>query len=408
MAQVKAYLDARGRSSEQAAPIKISVTHKGGSALISLGISVRPDEWDAQARKVIKHAQRIAYNSYISKTVSDMEAYILNCQVQGLPLGRNAIALRDQLAKVLSRDEGDDETNDAEPLYYTAYFEEVMARKAKGTATTYLHTLGRIRAFDPRADRLTFEEINKAWLERFGAWLSNQGNSPNTIGIHYRNMRTVFNDAIDNDVATAYPFRRFKIKTVRTAKRSLSVEQIRELFSAQVDETEEQYLDMFKLIFFLIGINMADLVKLKEVTEEGRIEFNRAKTKRYYSIKVEPEALAIINKYRGQGHLLSVLDRYKNHEDFRNRTNKALQRLGGTTQGKQGAKVYRPLFPSLTTYWARHTWATIAASLDIPKETIAQALGHGGNTVTDIYIDFDRRKIDEANRRVIDHVLGLV
>ena len=73
--------------------------------------------------------------------------------------------------------------------------------------------------------------------------------------------------------------------------------------------------------------------------------------------------------------------------------------------GRGGKKVFTPLFPNLTTYWARHTWATIAASLDIPKETIAAALGHGGNTVTDIYIDFDQRKVDEANRKVIDWVL---
>ena len=53
---------------------------------------------------------------------------------------------------------------------------------------------------------------------------------------------------------------------------------------------------------------------------------------------------------------------------------------------------------------ARHTWATIAASLDIPKETIAAALGHGGNTVTDIYINFDQKKVDDANRKVIDYV----
>ena len=56
-------------------------------------------------------------------------------------------------------------------------------------------------------------------------------------------------------------------------------------------------------------------------------------------------------------------------------------------------------------YKARHSWATIAAELEIPKETIAAALGHGGNTVTDIYIDFDRKKVDEANRRVLDWVL---
>jgi integrase len=74
-------------------------------------------------------------------------------------------------------------------------------------------------------------------------------------------------------------------------------------------------------------------------------------------------------------------------------------------EGRGGKKIFKPLFPELTTYWARHTWATIAASLDIPKETIAAALGHGGNTVTDIYIDFDQRKVDDANRRVIDYVL---
>ena len=67
-------------------------------------------------------------------------------------------------------------------------------------------------------------------------------------------------------------------------------------------------------------------------------------------------------------------------------------------------KEITPRFPGISSYWSRHTWATIAASLDIPKETIAAALGHGGNTVTDIYIDFDQRKVDEANRKVIDYV----
>lgn len=62
-------------------------------------------------------------------------------------------------------------------------------------------------------------------------------------------------------------------------------------------------------------------------------------------------------------------------------------------------------WPGLSAYWARHTWATIAASLDIPKETIAHALGHSQHSVTDIYIDFDRTKVDRANRKVLDWVL---
>jgi integrase len=62
---------------------------------------------------------------------------------------------------------------------------------------------------------------------------------------------------------------------------------------------------------------------------------------------------------------------------------------------------------TLTTYDARYTWANIAAGLDIPKETIAQALGHTKPTVTDVYITFDRNKVDKANRMVIDYILNI-
>ena len=65
------------------------------------------------------------------------------------------------------------------------------------------------------------------------------------------------------------------------------------------------------------------------------------------------------------------------------------------------------MFPGLSSYWARHTWATIAASLDIPKETISAALGHEiGSPITSIYIRLDQKKVDEANRMVIDYVNG--
>lgn len=82
-----------------------------------------------------------------------------------------------------------------------------------------------------------------------------------------------------------------------------------------------------------------------------------------------------------------------------------LKKIGIVEKYKNGGKkTCVPLFPQISSYWARHSWATIASSLDIPKDTIAAGLGHGGNTVTDIYINFDQRKVDEANRRVLDWV----
>lgn len=404
MARLKLYLDTR--ASKDNAPLKISVSHKNSTALISTGISISPEHWDKERQEVVKHPRRQMINSVLGKRIAEMELFILSRRNAGQALGKNAGELKELLLREFYTEDvqlDDEDTNEG----YIPYFESYIERKQGKTRETYLHTLGRVCLFDSEVASKGFEDISKEWLERFGIWCAEQGASPNTIAIHYRNMRAVFNDAIDNERTTAYPFRRFKIKTVKTAKRSLTVEQLRQLFNVEVDETERKHLDMFKLIFYLMGINMVDLAGLREITPEGRVEFNRSKTKRFYSMKVEPEALELIERYRGEGYLLNILDRWKSHEDFRRKINKSLQRLGGTevVDRKTGRKEYRPLFPELTTYWARHTWASIAASLDIPKETIAQALGHGGNSVTDIYIDFDRRKVDEANRKVLDYVL---
>ena len=186
-------------------------------------------------------------------------------------------------------------------------------------------------------------------------------------------------------------------------KRSLSIEQLRQLRDYPVEPYQEKYRDMFMLIFYLRGINVCDLSLLKTI-DDGRINYRRSKTGKLYSINVEPEALAIINKYRGTNHLLYILDKYKNHEDYYRRLNRELKKIGPFTVTGHGKKTYTPLFPGISSYWARHTWATIAAEIDIPKETIAAGLGHGSNTVTDIYIKFDEKKVDVANRKIIDAI----
>jgi integrase len=155
-----------------------------------------------------------------------------------------------------------------------------------------------------------------------------------------------------------------------------------------------------------MGINNIDLCSLKEIVK-GRIEFHRTKTNHFFSMKVEPEAMEIIKKYHGKKWLLDILDHWDSAEFFRKKMNKALQKIGPVTRsGLGGKKTYQPLFPKLTTYYSRHSWATIASYLDIPIETISAGLGHEyGNRITAIYINYDNRKVDIANRKVIDWVL---
>ncbi len=281
------------------------------------------------------------------------------------------------------------------------------AKSNKGTRGVYEHTISRMLAFDESLACRRFEDINLGWLTDFEAFCARTA-SKNARNIHLRNIRAVFNNAIDNEITTAYPFRRFKIRPEATRKRSLSVEELRQLFSYPVEPYAEIYRDMFKLIFMLIGINGADLHRLKKISRDGRIEYKRAKTGKSYSIKIEPEAMEIIEKYRGAKGLLCIADRWSDHRNFMHQCNKALQKIGKLERvGRGGKKVIEAKWPELTTYWARHSWATIAYELGISKDIIAQALGHSDNehSTTNIYIRENMRFVDEANRRVLDWVL---
>lgn len=404
MAKIKLYLDTRNSKRGEESPLKLAIRNKNTSSFIGLGISLLPSQWDARTEKVISHPRRASYNAYISQRRLDAQDIILELMRNGKIDSMSASDIKKHIEKTLSPNEEEEQKG----TLVDSFLKFISEKGNPRTKEVYEYTLSRIHKFCPDADLLNFEDVTKEWLTSFENFLSQTSPSKNARNIHLRNIRAVFNYGIDNELTTAYPFRKFKIRGVPTAKRSLTVEQLRLLFNFPIEPFQEQYLDMFKLIFLLIGINTIDLFRLKpDNLQNGRLTYIRAKTGRMYDIKVEPEAMEIINKYRGKNYLINVLDRYDNYKDYAKRLNDNLKHIGEVKRvGLGGKKVITPIFPSLTTYYARHTWATLAYSLDIPKETISSALGHEiGNRITSIYINFDQRKVDEANRKLIDYVL---
>lgn len=396
MASTKFYLDLRSTKNEK--PMKISITHRGETALLPLGINLLPSQWDKKTEKIISHPNKVFLNTHIAKRKLELDTLIVRLMDSGKLDSVRAVDLKNMITGKGSSDKDS-------KLLHIGILRYAERQKCQGTRRLYMQTYRRVRDYDPKFEKLKYNDVTVEWLDGFEDFLSKTAPSKNARNINLRNIRAVFNRAIDDGLTTHYPFRKFKIRPVPTAKRSLTVEQLRRLFSYPVEDYAVKHLDMFKLMFYLIGINLVDLYNLTEITSDGRVEYYRAKTGRLYSVKLEPEAMEIIRKYRGSKNLVSISDTYGNHGNYNKHINRALQRIGEVKVDKRGVKNVKPLFPKLTTYWTRHTWATIAASLDIPKETIAAALGHGGNTVTDIYIDFDRRKVDEANRKVMDWVL---
>lgn len=405
MANTRFYLDERRTKADCPSVLKVAIAHKGSSAFISMDVKLLHDQWDEAGQKIKNHPESFVLNTYIQEIKVKIDAVIIalmrDCNINEL----TAAQIKSKCMEELDPDRKKAKEDKTTFLYR---FKKYAERMKSGSRKTFDHTLNRLFAFKDEAtiSKLKFEDITVDWLLEFDNFMAKTAPSKNSRNIHFRNIRTVFNEAIEDGITSFYPFRRFKIKNEVTAKRDLSVEELRRLIYFDCEECAVKYRDYFLLMFYLMGINNIDLCHLKEITK-GRLEFHRTKTRHFFSMKIEPEAMALIKKYKGENWLLDILDHWSSDEFFRKKMNKHLQKIGPVTRsGLGGKKTYKPLFPKLTTYYARHSWASIAASLDIPIETISAGLGHEyGNRITAIYINYDNKKVDVANRKVLDWVL---
>lgn len=282
-----------------------------------------------------------------------------------------------------------------------------------------------------KTDKLNVREITSKYLVRFSDFLQSQRTirrldqfgrdtiityppvSDRTVADYMTVIRTLFNAAIDkyNDedlgviAIPNYPFKKFKIQSsFQTKKRSLSVETIKMVrdydlhSSARIDLAK----DVFMLSFYLVGMNLVDLFTVTEF-KKGRIGYNRSKTQgsredsAYISINIEPEAKAIMDKYRDptKKRVFNFYCLYGRHQEFVKAVNVGLKQISSDLK----------LDENITSYYARHSWATLARNTcRVPLEDINLALNHVDSSmkITDIYITKDFSLIDEANRKVLD------
>lgn len=393
------YLDSRAVKPGNPAPLKLSVHRDSKRAFINTGIRLKVNQWDKGLRCVKRRPDAPVLNARLKKLLQDTEQLVWELHGQGRFAGLDAPQIKDILVTELDP-ERKAAAEDASRL------ERIMAASVElhsgRTREIYEHTVKRLKAWlGPGYSSVMAGDVTRSWLERFDAFLATTSPKKNARNIHFRNIRAAFNRAIDDGIITCYPFRSFKLRPEPTRKRALSIDQIRKIITAKLPEGTLSYArDLWVMIFCLRGINFVDLCHLTGIDADGCIRYTRAKTHRLYTVKVEPEAAELISRNRGKKWLVCALDRHPEYRTCYFSIRRSLHQLRDFLNADDdGIRI-----DELSTYYARHSWATIAALLDIPKETIAAGLGHGGNTVTDIYIDFDQRKVDAANRRILDWV----
>ncbi|MBO6250371.1 MAG: site-specific integrase, partial [Muribaculaceae bacterium] len=309
MAKITLKLDTRRAKRDGTYPLKVAIYRGGKTVYMPIDLSLKKEEWNRDKQEVVKRSDRRELNILLQDKLASLNAEVLKIQLNGELKGMT----NKQLIAKLS---GNDKQEPVNILnFYEAFVQNISNER---TRDIYEVTLRKVRSF--AGNRLTFEDITPSWLRAFEAFLAQTAPRVNARAIHLRNLRAVLNAAIDEEITSNYPFRRFKIKTQQTAKRALTAEQLLQLRGAKVESYQQKYIDLFFLGFYLIGINMVDLSRLRPF-DGDRIVYERAKTHKLYSIKVEPEAREIIERYRGTELLLSLFEGIKSYRSFANRMN---------------------------------------------------------------------------------------
>lgn len=395
MIDISVWLDKR-RKTQKGWPIKLVALDRGKRVIISTGLytqgdlvggEFQPGEDGYKMKNVtLSRIKNMAY-----------EAVLVLGEKKMTPAG---------LTRYLS-----DAIKGKKTHSFLEYAEEYIGHITReGTKRTYMTMYNKVKAYD---ETVSIEDIDVAWLKNFETSMKKNGYRPNYYGQIERSIRAVFNYCIDREYTTNYPFRRFKTKSEKTIKRNLTLEQLRTLRDYPCEPYQVIYRDLFMLMVYMMGINAVDLFSLPRPSglKAGTvIQYKRTKVGEKNSgvvkVKIEPEALEIIEKYKGVRHLLNILeDHGRDYKNFLHHMNDGLKLIGPMKRsGRGGKKEREPLFPDLTSYWARHTWATMAAKCKVSVDLIGKALGHAESRVTDIYIEWDNEDIERANRTVIDYI----
>ena len=353
-------------------------------------------EWNPDTGKVVDRKDAKRLNAALEVRLLRTQARLIQLREDG----RLASCSTSYLRKLLEApDMGEVPEEEKRTDFWTIAERCIATKERANTIQLYRYTLDKVRAYAGDVP-LYIEDMSLSWLHGFDKAM---GGKVNARAVHLRNLKAICNFALDEELTTFYPFRKFHIRTEETRKKALTIEQVRAYATADITyRNDAMHRDVFLFMLYCRGINISDLAGLTwDDIEDGRICYRRNKTGELYSIRIEPEMQAIIDRWKGEEHILAVFDRYRKANEYNRRLSEALKRITGP-DGK-------PIEKDCSSNWARHTWATMCAELDVPDPTISLGMGHriAGHRTTAIYIKRDQRKVDEANRLVIDYIKGI-
>ena len=411
MATFKAEVYAHQKRADGTYNIKIRVTHKQRKKYLATPWYVGKED--------MTRALKLKNQRYIDMVEDLLRKYRSICNSVGEGLDDMSV---EQVVELITRKETD-KPFDLDIVDYTRKFVTKLDKAGRGgTARAYEVAINSLCRFVGR-ESVSIKEITVQFLTDWITWIAAQPPRKNCkkgdraqslylaqLRAMYNRAKKEFNDEEAGIIRIPFsPFNKVEIpKPSLSRKRALTVEQLRKFSEIPYTTILQPGVnrfnfakDVFLLSFMLVGMNAVDLYTATDC-KGGRITYQRAKTRNRradnaeISIKLEPEVMALFEKYRdpsGQ-RVFKFYKLYSSMDTFCAALNKGLKKLGDIIG-----------VDDLEFYAARHSWATIANNdAGVDKYTVHEALNHVDETmrVTDIYIRKNWERIDKANRAVLD------
>ncbi|MET3980402.1 integrase/recombinase XerD [Mucilaginibacter sp. UYP25] len=406
MVSYKLALDERRAKQDGTFPVVVRVTYNRKVNTYQTGIFLKAEHWDKNTLQVTKATPNsIALSSKASEFYVKVQKSILNIE-------NDQTFTFDELKNRLYPTTVKREKQKSFKEYAETVMDDMRKSKRTGGALVYLTAVNRVIDYCGNSDIL-FSDIDYTFLDGFKSKLVQQGLKKNSVGNYLRCIRALYNKAIKAKIVSRdlYPFHDIPIKTEKTAKRAIKIEELRKLYiHPKVADSQEWHASNYLFLSYTLrGISFTDMAYLKESNiRDGCVVYRRRKTHKLYTIKLHPVARIILKHYENSanGYLLPIFPKgmvedsdvsKKISRQWIKTTNKYLNRIA----------VQCCVIANITTYVIRHTWATIAKRLGYPNEMIAEGMGHEyGNKITNIYLDeFDTELIDSMNDKIIISIL---
>ena len=384
-------------------PLFLRFTHERKNKFVSTGISVLPEHWDNEHQTIVlAHHEYVDLQAQINAKLGEYKKKIQKLEILEIPV------TLDNLFEAKSR---------RSRCTITDCFErEIVRLESLGkytSASKFKTTLSLLGQFGNANIRL--EEIDLAYLNDFEVFLRKRGNKDNSIATKFSVFKGVYNKALSEELFTVQsnPFIKFKVGRLwtPTRKRAISKEELQRLIGLELPESPTPYTtlarDIFLFTYYTAGINIGDIAHLKhENICNGRVRYTRRKTGKEINCRLMPIAEEIINKYSSPfyddaDYIFPIFDKAVHITDLQrhNRIHKVTVKVN--RELSKLAKLAK-IDTHLTTYVARHTYATVLKRSGVNIAIISESLGHSDLSTTQIYLDsFENSQIDEAMKNLL-------